>query len=244
VVWDEDSLSLAAEMLELLARLADQTGLALTAARAQRDRSRLILLEDRDRIARDMHDHVIQRLFATGLSLQAASHMATHPTVRARVVEAVDDLDRAIKDIRHAIFELHELETASTSQAVQTLITNLTDMLGFRPDVTVHGPLEQLPAEVASDVLAVVREALSNVARHAGADRASVHLGCGDELTITVRDNGTGVIPGVRRSGLDNLADRAQARGGFLKVHPITPSGTELRWQIPLVAASITSREG
>lgn len=244
VVWDKDSASLASEMLELLAGLAGQTGLALTAARSQRDRSRLALLEDRDRIARDMHDHVIQRLFATGLSLQAASHLATHPTVRARVIDAVDELDRAIKDIRHAIFELHDLEAATAQQAMQSVVTDLTEALGFHPDITIEGPLDRLPPQIVSDLLAVVREALSNVARHAGADHASVRVECADELVVNVRDNGSGIAPGVRRSGLDNLADRARARGGSLEVRPITPAGTELHWRVPLLDASTTPPEG
>ncbi|MFC6707111.1 GAF domain-containing protein [Flexivirga alba] len=241
VVWDKDSASLAAEMLELLAGLAGQTGLALTASRAQHDRSRLGLLEDRDRIARDMHDHVIQRLFATGLSLQAASHLATHPTVRARVDDAVDDLDRAIKDIRHAIFELHDVGSSTARQAVESLVAELTEPLGFPPEISIEGPVDRLPAGVVTDVLAVVREGLSNVARHAGADRASVDVDCNEELIVRVRDNGGGIPPGTRRSGLDNLDRRARSRGGALTVQPIGPAGTELEWRIPVDRASATS---
>ncbi|WP_460599901.1 sensor histidine kinase [Flexivirga lutea] len=245
VVWDKDSASLAAEMLELLGGLAGQTGLALTAARAQRDRSRLVLLEDRDRIARDMHDHVIQRLFATGLSLQAASHLATHPTVRARVDDAVDDLDRAIKDIRHAIFELHDVGSSTARQAVETLITDLTEALGFRPEIRIEGPVDRLPAGVVTDVLAVVREGLSNIARHARADSASVDIVCDEELVVRVRDNGIGLPPGTRRSGLDNLDRRARARGGALTVQPSGTAGTELDWRIPVDSALATAtREG
>lgn len=238
VVWTKDNSSAAAEMLELLSGLATQTGLALTASRSQHDRSRLTLLEDRDRIARDMHDHVIQRLFATGLSLQAASHLATHPTVRARVIDAVDDLDLAIKDIRHAIFELHDVEAATAAQAVQGLVTDLTEALGFRPDITMRGPIDQLPPEIAADVLAVVREGLSNIARHAAAGHASVSIDCADHLVVTVRDDGDGMAPGTRRSGLGNLADRARVNGGSLEIHPVTPTGTELLWQIPLTEAA------
>lgn len=238
VVWDRDRGSVAAEMLELLAALAGQTGLALTASRAQRDKSRLVLLEDRDRIARDMHDHVIQRLFATGLSLQAASQLATHPTVRARVDDAVNDLDRAIKDIRHAIFELHDVEASTAQQAVQELITALTSALGFRPEISLQGPIDRLPAEILADVLAVVREGLSNVARHAEADHASVRVECSQELSVRVRDNGTGIGTVSRRSGLDNLARRAKARGGSFGVRSVTPAGTELAWCIPLSGGS------
>lgn len=240
VAWGHDSRSVASEMLEMLSRLAGQTGLTLTAARAQRDRSRLVLLEDRDRIARDMHDHVIQRLFATGLSLQAASHLATHPTVRTRVIEAVDELDRAIRDIRHAIFELHEVGPATVREALDELIEDLTDALGFAPRLTVRGSLDGLPADLASDVLAVVREALSNVARHSGADAASVRIESDQELVITVRDNGSGINPRVRRSGLGNLSDRALSRGGSMVLRPAESAGTELCWRVPLVAAGST----
>lgn len=244
VVWDADSASLATEMLELLAGLAAQSGLALTAARAQRDKSRLVLLEDRDRIARDMHDHVIQRLFATGLSLQAASHLAVHPAVRARVNDAVDDLDRAIKDIRHAIFALHDVGSATARQAVESLVADLTGPLGFRPEVGIEGPVDRLPADVVTDMLAVVREGLSNVARHASADRASVGVDCDGELVVRVRDNGCGMPPGARRSGLQNLERRARARGGALTVRAIGPAGTELEWRIPVDGTSATSTAG
>ena len=244
VAWGHDSWSVADEMTELLSRLAGHTGLALTAARAQHDRSRLVLLEDRDRIARDMHDHVIQRLFATGLSLQAASHLATHPTVRERLDDAVDELDRAIKEIRHAIFELHDAQPVTASVALDALITDLTDMLGFAPQVSVRGELDRLPPQLVSDALAVVREALSNVARHAGADRAEVSVECGAALVITVRDNGSGMAPGVRRSGLGNLSERALRRGGSLVVRPATPVGTELHWQVPLLEAVADAAEG
>ena len=237
VAWDKGSASVAAEMIELLAALAGQTGLALTASRAQRDKSRLVLLEDRDRIARDMHDHVIQRLFATGLSLQAASHLATHPTVRARVDDAVDELDRAIKDIRHAIFELHEVNAPTAQQAILDLVADLTTPLGFHPDVSVEGSLDRLPPDVMTDVLAVVREALSNIARHAGADQASVHVQCAQELRVSVRDNGGGIADVARRSGLDNLARRAEAHGGSLDVRSVVPTGTELAWRIPLAGS-------
>ncbi|RNI19467.1 GAF domain-containing sensor histidine kinase [Flexivirga caeni] len=234
VAWDRESTSAPAEMLELLAGLAGQTALALTASRAQRDSSRLALLEDRDRIARDMHDHVIQRLFATGLSLQAASQLAVHPAVKSRIDDAVDELDRAIKDVRHAIFELHDLEASTARQAVQDVLAELRTALGFHPEITLQGPIDQLPADVVTDVLAVVREALSNVARHAGAANASVTVECGTELVVTVSDDGGGVGPVIRRSGLENLSRRARERGGTLEVRPNTPAGTRLRWRVPL----------
>lgn len=241
--WEPGRMSVAEEMLDLLGRLAEQAGLALTAARAQDDRSRLVLLEDRDRIARDMHDHVIQRLFATGLSLQAAGHLAVHPTVRARINETVDELDRAIKDIRHAIFELHRIETATLSEALQRLVDDLSGTLGFRPEFVVHGPVDRLPGDVSADLLAVLREGLSNVARHAAADSVTATIECGDEVSVTVADNGRGVRPGSRRSGLANLADRAESRGGSMLLEPGVPGGTVLKWRVPLRRTATTPKD-
>ncbi|GGB34603.1 histidine kinase [Flexivirga endophytica] len=242
VTWVSGRESVATEMIDLLTGLAEHTGLALLAARAQDDRSRLLLLEDRDRIARDMHDHVIQRLFATGLSLQAAGRLATHPTVRARIDASVEDLDRAIKDIRQAIFELHRIESPTLSGALSDLAEGVAGTLGFRPELVIHGPLDSLPEEISSDLLAVLREGLSNVARHANANSVTATIDCDSSLRVTVADDGNGAAPGPRRSGLANLADRAHARGGSLVVEPALPHGTVLRWSIPLSIG--TQRKG
>ncbi|WP_169787645.1 GAF domain-containing sensor histidine kinase [Luteipulveratus mongoliensis] len=236
LVWPPDSETVAAEMVELVSVLSNQTGLALVAARARQDRSRLALLEDRDRIARDMHDHVIQRLFATGLSLQAAGRLATHPTVRERLDEAVEDLDRAIKDIRHTIFELHRAHAPQDlSQDLKVIVEDSTDILGFLPDLQVNDDLTDLGADVESDVLAVVREGLANVARHAHAQHAQVALHRSpDRLTTEIVDDGKGLRASDPGSGLANLRQRATTRGGTLELTDSHGQGTRLVWSIPL----------
>ncbi len=223
---------------QALASFGGQAGVALAAARGQRDRSRMALLEDRDRIARDMHDHVIQRLFATGLSLQSASRLAQHPTVAERLDEAVDDLDIAIKDIRHAIFELHRQGPASgqagdAERQIRALVEDYADALGHSPRLSVEGRVASIDGELLGDVLAVLREALSNATRHSGATAVEVRVVVSGHVTVEVTDNGSGVPRGTRRSGLANLAARAENRGGTLELTPARPSGTVLTWRVP-----------
>lgn len=234
VAWAMDAETFVGDVVPPLAALAQQMGLALVAARSQQDRSRLALLEDRDRIARDMHDHVIQRLFATGLSLQAAGRLAEHPMVRRRLEEAVDDLDAAIKDIRHTIFELHRAKpTRELREEIVDLVRASTETLGFAPDLTIDGPLDALTADLEADLVAVVREGLANVARHARASSVSVSVRVTSDGTIQVEvaDDGVGVAPTAVQSGLDNLRKRAESRGGSLALRQRTPRGTALVWE-------------
>jgi len=234
VAWAADAETFVGNVVPLLAALALQMGLALVAARSQQDRSRLALLEDRDRIARDMHDHVIQRLFATGLSLQAAARLAQHSTVRARLDEAVDDLDAAIKDIRRTIFELHRASpTQELRDEIADLVRGSSKTLDFVPDLTIDGSLAGLTADLEADLIAVLREGLVNVARHARASNASVSVRVTSNGTIQVEvaDDGVGVSPTAVYSGLDNLRKRAESHGGSLMLRPRTPRGTALVWQ-------------
>jgi signal transduction histidine kinase len=218
-----------------LTSFALQAGVAIVAARAQRDRARLALLEERDRIARDMHDNVVQRLFATGLSLQSAAPLAQHPVVRARVLEAVDALDAAIKEIRQAIFELHTVDPASGVLVVlEQLVENYAQNLGFAPELVVEGRLGTLPERLRSDAIAVVREGLANVARHAGATRVTVSLSAGDDLDIVIADDGVGMDPDAARSGLVNLRNRARAHDGSLTISRPVSGGSEIRWHVPV----------
>jgi signal transduction histidine kinase len=241
VAWAMDAEALVEDVVPPLAAVAQQMGLGLVAARSQQDRSRLALLEDRDRIARDMHDHVIQRLFATGLSLQAAGRLASHPTVRSRLDEAVDDLDAAIKDIRHTIFELHRARPARRlPEEIAELVRTSTETLGFAPDLRIDGALEELTADLEADLVAVVREGLANVARHAQATSVSVSVSGGVRVTgegtirVEVADDGVGVAPTAVQSGLGNLRKRAEAREGSLTLRQRTPHGTELVWEAML----------
>ena len=232
VAWAADAETFVGNVLPLLAALAQQMGLALVAARSQKDRSRLALFEDRDRIARDMHDHVIQRLFATGLSLQAAARMTEHPTVVSRLDEAVDDLDAAIKDIRRTIFELHRARpTLELRQEITDLVRVSTKTLGFAPDLTIDGPLEGLTADLASDLIAVLREGLANVARHAQASSVMVRVTSDGTIQVEVADDGVGVASTAVQSGLANLRKRAESHGGSLTLGQRTPRGTVLVWQ-------------
>jgi signal transduction histidine kinase len=179
-----------------------------------------------------MHDHVIQRLFATGLSLQSTSRLAEHPTVRARLEEAVDSLDAAIKDIRRTIFELHRATpTLELGEEISELVRRSSDALGFVPDLTIDGRIDSLTAELEADLFAVVREGLANVARHARASSASVSITVDGAVRIEVADNGVGVSPGAVQSGLANLRERAQAHGGALDLRARTPRGTLLVWE-------------
>jgi len=146
VAWAAPQETLVGELVPRLAVVAQQMGLALVAARSQQDRSRLAILEDRDRIARDMHDHVIQRLFATGLSLQSTSRLAEHPTVRTRLDEAVDNLDAAIKDIRQTIFELHrERPMRALAEEFAELVRESAESAGFVPDLVIEGRSTRSP---------------------------------------------------------------------------------------------------
>jgi signal transduction histidine kinase len=241
IAWTPDAEPIVSDLLELLVPLTHQLALALVAARNQHARSQVALLEDRDRIARDMHDHVIQRLFATGLSLQATSRVPVAAPVRARLDDAVEALDEAIRDIRHTIFELHR-EKAPTDlrKEIEDLLRAAEDGLGFVPELTIDGPLSSLTVELEADLVAVIREAVSNVARHARATGVWVSVVVRRTLTITVSDNGIGIDPSAARSGLANLRARADKHGGSLSVDPNTPHGTVLTWaaDIPAEATS------
>lgn len=217
-----------------LSGFAERLTVSLVAATAQTERARAELFEDRDRIARDMHDHVIQRLFATGMSLQSAARLSDDK-VRARLERAVDDLDAAIKDIRHTIFALHRPVTGrDLASEITTVCRDASVTLGFPPDLRLVGRMNDLPEQLETDVLAVLREGLSNVARHAGATSVQVSVTVDGGVSVTVIDDGRGLDPDrSRSSGLENLARRAERRGGALLLQGHDPSGTRLAWSVP-----------
>jgi len=232
VAWAAAAETLVGDVVPPLATLAQQMGLALVAARGQKDRSRVAMLEDRDRIARDMHDHVIQRLFATGLSLQSTSRLAEQPTVGTRLDEAVDNLDEAIKDIRRTIFELHRAKPMRGLRAeIEDVVRDSRQTLAFIPDLTIDGRLDVLGAEMEADLVAVVREGLANIVRHAEASSASVRITIDSTIRVEVADDGVGVPPAAVYSGLANLRERAQAHGGSFDLVARTPRGTVLVWE-------------
>ncbi|WP_329361800.1 GAF domain-containing protein [Streptomyces sp. NBC_00669] len=231
------------ETAPLLA-FAGQAALAMELAERRRDAEQVALLEDRDRIARDLHDMAIQRLFATGMTLQSTLRFVDHPEATERLMRAVDDLDETIKIIRSTIFGLraHEAEhrTGGLRSQVVAGIERAAATLGFTPSLEMEGLIDtEVPSAVAEEAVAVLGEALSNVARHAGASAVRVSLkAASGTLTLTVCDDGVGIAPRVPRSGLRNLAERAQGLGGSFQVGPAPERGTRLLWRVPLAGGS------
>lgn len=227
--------TLAADEAELLASFADQASLALDRAQAVSDREELMLVTDRDRIARDLHDLVIQRLFATGLHLQGARRTATGDDIKARLDDAVADLDVTIRDIRSTIFDLRLPHLASLRADLRGVVKEYVPVLGFTPLVRTSGPVDTAVAPgTGAQMLAVLREALSNVARHAEANAAVVEVEIsGSEVTLRVTDNGQGLPAERRESGLRNVRRRAADLGGRVRFLEEEPHGTRLEWTVP-----------
>ena len=236
------------------AGFAAQAGVALELAASRAEAERLSVYQDRDRIARDLHDLVIQRLYATGMSLEGTMPMIGRPEVASRVSRAVDAMDETIKEIRGTIFALQAREAESPADpraGIVALVEEMTGMLGFAPSLRLGAGLRTLGSEELSEqVLAVLREALSNMARHAGATQADVTVDLGQDgiLSVIVTDNGTGIPPGGRRSGLRNLADRATQLGGELRLGQVEPDaprpGTRLEWCVPVAAVPVPGAGG
>ncbi|WP_406406467.1 GAF domain-containing sensor histidine kinase [Streptomyces sp. NBC_01643] len=232
----------------LATQFASQAALALMMAEAQRDRERLAVYEDRDRIARDLHDLVIQRLFATGMMLESAQRRSAVPEVQTGVGRAVDELDVTIQEIRTAIFALQQ-EPAEAPSGLRIRVLREINMaavpLGFKPAHRFLGPIDSLVGELTGkNLIAALREALSNAFRHAGASRidvvvdATVTLPDGrDAVRLSVADDGVGIPEGGRRSGLRNLARRAESLGGASWFGPGIAEdggGTTVVWEAPL----------
>jgi signal transduction histidine kinase len=224
------------EDVGLVEAFAGQAALALDRARARADRERLAVFEDRDRIARDLHDLVIQRVFAVGLQLQGLARVAQSPRVAERLTAVVADLDATIRDIRSTIFALHHGGEGTTfKDAIAAVIDDATATLGFRPRLDLVGPIESaIPVAVRGHVLAVLREALSNIARHANAAHVEVRLSADRHVLVEVRDDGRGMGGAIRESGLRNLRERAESAGGSFQIQPAQPNGTLLQWRAPL----------
>jgi signal transduction histidine kinase len=234
---------------DMVATFAAQAAVALELAEHRREAERLSVFEDRDRIARDLHDLVIQRLYATGMSLEGATPLITRPEVATRVRTAVDAMDETIKDIRATIFALQAHGTAKppgTRARILAVADEMTGPLGYAPSLRLAGPLDDLvTGDLVEQLLNALRESLSNAARHAKAGRVDVTIetssdaardGTRHELALIVRDDGVGIPEGVHRSGLRNLADRAEQLGGTMRVGPWAASGagTQLEWRVPL----------
>ncbi|MGW0158954.1 sensor histidine kinase [Mycobacterium sp. NPDC003323] len=224
-----------AEQLDMTASFADQAALAWQLATTQRQMRELDVLADRDRIARDLHDHVIQRLFAIGLSLQGTVARARSDDVQQRLSASVDDLQEVIQEIRTAIFDLHGGNSGATRlrQRLQDAVDQFATA-GLRTSVQFVGPLSVVEAGLAEHAEAVVREAVSNAVRHSGATELAVVIRVDDDLRITVTDNGCGVPDNVTESGLVNLRRRADDMAGTLTIGPGPRAGTVLQWSAPL----------
>ncbi|MGW3075766.1 GAF domain-containing sensor histidine kinase [Kitasatospora sp. NPDC001132] len=218
---------------------AGQAAVALELAERRRDSEQIALLRERDRIARDLHDLAIQRLFATGMTLQGATRFIDHPEATTRVLRAIDDLDETARTIRATIFGLRLRESGPAASGLRARIVEVVDRaarsLGFAPDLRMSGLIDvTVPDEVADAAVAVLEEALSNASRHARAGAVDVTVAADDELTVTVTDDGVGLPEGGRRSGLANLSERASTLNGTFTARTRPEGGTELVWQVPL----------
>jgi signal transduction histidine kinase len=226
--------------LEMAATFAAHASLAMELAEARRDQQRSFLLEDRARIARDLHDHVIQQLFAAGLTVQGVASGIGDENTAGMLERVVDALDDSIKQIRTSIFQLKPQASGAVGglrTSVLQVIDEVGQLLGIQPEVGFVGPVDTLAdAGLADDVVAVVREALSNVAKHADASKVGVHVRTTTStLEVVVTDDGRGIGSSMRRSGLANIRRRAERRYGRVTVNePAPQSGTTLRWTVPL----------
>jgi signal transduction histidine kinase len=215
---------------------ADQATLALQQAESQSTRREMEVLADRERIARELHDQVIQRLFVIGLGLQRTHRRVTSPAVADRLSEHIDQLQEVIHDVRTAIFNLQAdpEETPRLRTALHDVITELTADTAMRTTVRMSGPVSVVSGTLADHAGAVLREAISNVVRHAAADELVVTISVDDNLVIDVTDDGVGIPDTIARSGLHNLAQRAGGAGGTFVVRRREGGGTSLVWTAPL----------
>ncbi len=238
LAWHPDrASSFHAVDAALPASFAEQAALALEVARARESRERLAVLEDRDRIARDLHDLVIQRIFAVCLGLQSTSRRTDDVDASERIEGALDDLDATVKDIRRTIFALGTLDASADIQSeVQGLVDRAGATLKFRPTLRFAGPVRTLVAgDLAPDLIAVLAEALSNAGRHAEAHAIDVTLTAGDgRVVLTVRDDGRGLPEDVQESGLGSMRDRAHRHHGTLVVASAPGRGTSVEWSVPV----------
>lgn len=223
------------KQLDMLAAFADQAALAWRLATAQRQMREVEILTDRDRIARDLHDHVIQRLFAVGLTLQGAAPRARVPAVRESIYSSIDDLQEIIQEIRSAIFDLHAGPSRATG--LRHRLDKVIDQLAIpalHTTVQYTGPLSVVDTVLANHAEAVLREAVSNAVRHANATSLAINVSVEDDVRVEVVDDGVGISGDITESGLRNLRQRADDAGGEFTVENMPTGGTLLRWSAPL----------
>jgi len=240
LVWPHGSLFAAGEVIDLIESFAGQAALTLVLAEAQQGKKEIAVLEDRDRIGRDLHDLVIQRVFATGMLLDGLTHDSSLPTeAYAKVDLAVGQLDETIREIRQTIFDLHGPSTElSLREKISQEVNSATITLGFQAKFTLTGPIDSsVSPQVGEHLLAVIRESLINCAKHAESTEVDIRVVVEpNQLVCQVSDNGNGYTPGARKSGVANLESRASDLGGEFTIGnraDETP-GTYLRWSAPL----------
>ncbi|MBM7773913.1 signal transduction histidine kinase [Actinokineospora baliensis] len=226
-----------ADRVPLLGSFAGQAAVALELAEKQRSQRLLDVLADRDRIAQDLHDHVIQRLYATGMSLQGTLRRIDDPEVRARVHRSVEQLDQTVREIRTSIFDLQAVDDpASLRRRMLDAVAEIAADQPVTPSVSMSGAIDTLvPPEVGDHALAALREAVSNAVRHSRANTITVVVSAADDLVVEVIDDGKGIGTTTRRSGLENLTRRARQCQGTCEATPGPDGiGTHLRWRVPL----------
>lgn len=237
---DKGAARFAQEQVPVLGSFADQTALALELADKQRTQVQLDLLADRDRIAGDLHDHVIQRLFATGMSLQGGVRRITDPEARRRVTSAVEQLDQTVQEIRTSIFDLHTSADDSGISLRRRLLDTVAELsadTAVSPSIRIDGAVDTLvqQQEIAEHAVAVLREAVSNALRHAQASEIIVTVEAAENLIIDVVDNGIGIPAGTARSGLLGIERRAAKCAGTATIEPGPRGGTRVTWRVPLI---------
>jgi signal transduction histidine kinase len=220
----------------LAVTLAAASGVAIDNARLQSSLEHVAVLEDRERIARELHDKVIQRLFAAGMALQTTLPLATRAEVSDRITQAVEEIDETIRDIRRTIFALEARSRRGVRVDVFARVDAAREVLGFTPELRLEGPIDSVvPQGTADHLLSTLHEALSNVAQHASASSVDVAVEAGDVLVLRVADDGVGLPDRIEPgSGLRNMERRALELGGSASVRRGEPAGTVVEWRVPL----------
>jgi two-component system, NarL family, sensor histidine kinase DevS len=220
----------------LAVTLAAASGVAIDNARLQSRLEHVAVLQDRERIARELHDKVIQRLFAAGMTLQTTLPIAARTEVASRITQAVEEIDETIRDIRRTIFALETRSRRGVRVDIFAHVDAAREILGFTPDLRLEGPIDSaVPETTADHLLATLYEALSNVAQHAGASKVDVAVEAGDELLLEVADDGAGLPDRIEPGqGLRNMERRALELGGSATVRPGEGAGTLVEWRVPL----------
>ncbi len=224
--------------LDLVSDFATHAAIALVLASAREDARQLAILAERERIAHDLHDHVIQRLFAAGMSLQGTLARARSPEVADRLNRTLDDLQTIVEEIRTTIFALKSPVAAvgDFRQRIQRVVADLTENRDLVTTVRLDGPMGAVGAELADHAEAVTTEAVSNALRHSGASRLTVEISVADMFILNVIDDGCGIPAGnTRHSGLANMKRRAEQFGGTCEITGAREGGTRVHWVAPLI---------